>query len=337
VAINIKNAAWFMKYQPKTIDDLVFDNEDHRSLVTKWLNNNRIDGNVIFYGKAGLGKTATSELLITNIIKVQNDLFKSSDRSVKMIDEQLRPFLTKKPIKSPQKIVYLEEIDKMSPQAQVALKEGLLEKYQNYVSFICCTNYNKKVDSALMTRFTYKIPFSGTNVEGVINRLKTILDNENAQYEEENLIKFVNKFYKSGIRELINTLQKEYISNNGIIKFSNTIGQNDNLEEKVFKLMMEIIAIIGNAGPKDRLMCLKQQHTSIISKQYSELTNIVQSNMDINYDYVFDRIVENTMFYLPLNYIVVRYSEQAEQKKYMHCHLLACLYDMMKCLVELNG
>src|SRR6056297_1941200 len=210
----MSETAWYIKYAPQNIEGLIFDNNEHESLVKKWLENEYIDGNLLLYGSYGLGKTVTSEILIKHIIKAQNDLYIAKDRSVKEIREQIIPFTSKRPVKSKQKIVYIEEIDKMHKDAFNLLKTNTMEKHQSTCSFVACTNYVKKVESAVQSRFNYKIPFTGTNKEGIIKRLAYILENEKAEFDSEKLSGFVEQNYKMGIRELINTLQNCYISNN---------------------------------------------------------------------------------------------------------------------------
>src|SRR6056297_318594 len=96
--------SWFIKYAPQTVDDLIFDNDEHKSLIKRWLSQEYIDGNLLLFGSFGLGKTVTAEILMRQIIKAQNDLFIAKERSVKEIKERIQPFVTKKPVKSKQKI-----------------------------------------------------------------------------------------------------------------------------------------------------------------------------------------------------------------------------------------
>ena len=143
--LDISNSAWFSKHKPETIEGLIFDSPEHESLMTKWIKEKKIDGNCLLFGPPGLGKTLSSELLIKSIIKAQNDLFVCKDRNVKEIRERVKPFLTKRPIKSLQKIVYIEEIDRLHPDALNDLKDGSMEKYLHNCVFIACTNYIGKL------------------------------------------------------------------------------------------------------------------------------------------------------------------------------------------------
>ncbi len=211
--------SWFEKFRPKEVDEVVFKNDADKKLVQTWIQNEQIDGNLLLSGAPGTGKTTLAEILIKHLIKNQADLCRMRTRSVTEIDEKVKPFVTKKPTSSKSKIVYIEEIDGISRQGQRQLKEDLLEKYQAWVSFICCTNYPKRIDPALYTRFTYKIEFNSDNIVGIKNRLLYILTTEQAKFDPEELDEFVKKNHQHGLRDLINSLQVSYISNNGEINF----------------------------------------------------------------------------------------------------------------------
>lgn len=333
--VDIKNKSWFMSHQPKLIDELIFDNNEHEKLVKRWIHEERIDGNVLFYGPAGLGKTATAEILINNIIKAQNDLFVSEDRSIKEIREEIKPFLTKRPVKSKQKIVYIEEVDKISIDAVNVLKKGLLEKFQDNNSFICCTNYIRKIDPALLTRFTYKISFSGTNIDGIFKRLSTILNLESAEYNAEELKTYIEKNYKSGIRELINTLQSSYLSNNKKIDFQH-ISSYSGLEEKIINLFHGIIKIFISLNLKNKRLCMINPLNSQIAKEYQQFVTILHNNYDINFENIYDRLKDLTVF-VPLQIIIVKHAENNDFKKYPHINLIGCLMECLKSLIEISS
>jgi len=228
--------SWFMKYKPKTIDDLIFENSDYKKLFNDWIVNNRIPGNVILYGKGGVGKSASANILIKSIIKNKLDFKEMESRTVSELDNEIIPFIQKEPKNSNHKIVLIEEIDKLSTQSIGTLKTKTLENNQINTIFIATTNKINNIDEALLQRFTFKIPFHGKNNEDIFTRLKFILVNENAQFDETNLKDYINQNINLGIRELINQLQNSFICNNRIINFT-TIKNNSSLEERIITLV----------------------------------------------------------------------------------------------------
>jgi len=336
MAIDVANKSWFMRHSPQIVEDLVFDNDEHKTLITNWVKNEQMDGNVMFYGPAGLGKTVSSEILIRAIIKAQNDLYRMKTRSVKEIDDSIVPFVKKRPVRSKHKIVYIEESDKISSAGQNQLKDGVLEKHQQSVFFICCTNYIKNIEPALLTRFTYKIPFSGTNQEGIVARLSAILTTEEAQFDPEQLKTFVKDHHKIGIREMINQLQISYMANNKVIDFTN-IQQGAGIEENISMLFLNILNSIQSIPQKNKKDCYLAPTNSPIQEHYTQLAALCHNNYDVNYNVVFDRLIDSVGTYFPVLQIIVKYSEETKYKKHPHFQLLGCLGECIKCLSEITG
>lgn len=323
-----QNTAWIKKYQPATVDGYVFNNEQHKQLVNSWINNEKIDGNIILYGPAGTGKTTLIEILIRKIIKTQSDLFRMKSRSVAEIDE-LKNWVVKAPNRSKHNIVYIEEIDKLSKQAQVTLKDGLMEKYVNTCIFLSATNHPRKLDSALYSRFTYKFNLDSFDQDNLFNRITEILNLEEAVYDVEQLKEFVSQNYQKGLRDILNLLQISYITNNKKIIFSDLIGRTET-EENIIALILTILKIVLKlSDSRQKKQCLYYPNNSVIAQDYTNLVTLLHNNWDIDYDEIYEQLVENIDLY-PAKNIVVKYHETYEDKKYPHMHLIACLYEILE-------
>lgn len=333
---DILNKSWFMEFKPQDIDDLIFDNDEHKRLMEQWIQNEKVDGNVIFYGSYGLGKTASAELLITKLIKSQNDLFVAKERSVKEIKERLIPFLQKQTMNSKEKIVYIEEMDKLHPDAFNLLKTGLMEKYQDDCSFICCTNYIKKIESATLSRFNHKIAFQSNNIDGIVERIKYILNKKDAEYDEEELIEYIKNNYILGIRDIINSLQNNYISNDGKIDFSSINKTKGSIEDKIINIIMNMcIATAKSKNIADKKKCLDKPTQSQIAVQYKEFISLVHNNSyEINYDYIYSQI-EKSINFVPAKLICGKYIDSQQFTKFQHLNLIGFNYELMKSLAEL--
>ena len=325
--------SWFEKYRPDKIEDMVFSNEQQKNLVTSWIENEVIPGNILLSGPAGTGKTTIGLILIKKIIKNQADLCRIKTRSVSDVDEKIAPFVIRRPVSSKCKIVYIEEIDRTSRQFQAQLKEDLMEKYQEYVSFICCTNHPRRLDKALKTRFTFQIDFKSDNLNDIKRRLEFILNTEKAKYNQTELSDFVNKNYKAGLRDLINALQVSFISNNSTISFAN-LEQNINIEDNIVNYIIQMLEkIMSTTDISIRKVCLTSPINSVIAKEYTSFVTLCHNNFDINYDNIFEKLYE-TIKFLPLQVIIGNYSETMDNKKYPHIHLISCFYEMVKCSLE---
>jgi DNA polymerase III gamma/tau subunit len=323
-----QNTAWISKYKPPTIDGYVFSNDQHKQLVNGWLLNEKIDANLIAFGPPGSGKTSLVEILIRKIIKTQSDLFRVKSRSVAEIDK-LSEWVSKAPNRSNVNIVYIEEMDRLSKQAQVTLKDGLMEKYINTCIFICCTNHPQRIDAALYSRFTYKFNLDSFDKTDLEEKIVLILAAENAIYEKDQLTEFVNINYQKGLRDILNLLQLSYITNNKKIIFNDLIGRSD-VEDNVIALMLSIIKIILNlTDSKSKRQCLLYPTNSVISQDYNNFVTLVHNNWDIDYDSIYECLIESIDLY-PAKNIVVKYHECFEDKKYPHMHIIGCLYEVLE-------
>jgi len=323
-----QNTVWIKKYQPSTIDGFVFANEQYKEIVNGWLTNEKMDANLLLFGKGGTGKSTLAEILIRKIIKTQSDLFRMKSRSVAEVDE-LKNWVSKKPNRSNVNIAYIEEVDKLSRQAQTTLKDGVLEKHVETCIFICCTNFPKRLDPALYTRFTYKFNLDVFDKDYLEKRLIEILAAENAIYDKDQLKEFVNVNYQKGLRDILNLLQLSYITNNKNIVFNDLIGRSD-IEDNVIALMLSIIKIVLNLNDnKSKRQCLLYPTNSVIGQDYTNFVTLVHNNWDIDYDSIYESLIENIDLY-PAKNIIVKYHETFEDKKYPHMHIIGCLYEVLE-------
>jgi DNA polymerase III delta prime subunit len=329
----MKDVVWMEKYRPKTIGDYVFSDSEIETQVRRWYDIEKIDGNVLFYGPPGTGKTTLSEILIRDFIKSNHDLYIMKTRSVNEIDE-IKKWQQQRPVKSSFKIVYIEEFDKIrSAEAKATLKSEMMEKYINHCIFICCTNYIRRIESAIRSRFTYKFHLKNENSPTLFDRLKIILQNENIEYNEETLKQFVDKYYKKGIRNLINLLQTIVVNNNNKfinIKFDEVFV----LEDKIVNLVLSIINKFLSVKPEEKYYCVNvpSSNLSVIQSEYLELVNILHNN-DVDYESIFEELLDRIVF-IPAKMIIMNYAENIESKLYSNIHFIGMIYEILNSMYK---
>lgn len=327
------NQAWFYKYKPKSIEDFVFEDEEQRNIVSSWIENKQIDGNIILYGDVGLGKTSLAELLIYSIITNRADLYKMKSRSVKELDEEVVEFLSAKPVSSKIKIVYIEEADKLHTQSFNALKDGLLENYLSTCVFIMCTNNIHKIPSAVRSRCTYKFHFKGKNRREIFKRVESILQVENVEYDQTNLFKLISES-NIGFRDLLNALQIDYISNGKITL--NLLQEVKSLEEQVSDLCLNMLKkLLDTKDMVELKECFIQPVNSTIGPDYSNLINIINNNIDLDFESICSMLFNN-FTYVPCKLIIGRYVNDFENKNYPNIHFLSLIMELINCIREIR-
>jgi DNA polymerase III delta prime subunit len=330
------SVAWMEKYRPMSIDEMIWSNHDDKQIVQGWLDKNKIDGNVLLSGAAGTGKSTLAQILIRHFIKNQADLHKMRTRGIKEIDEVIRPFVGRKATSGPFKVVYIEEFDRLSQDAQRELKDGYMEKYIDHCIFIGCTNHPKKIENAILTRFAYKFDFNAiSDINTVSDRIMFILKNEGIMPDEQKIKDFVQEHYRLGMRELINLFQANFNAHKGTINFD-SLEASANFDANLVALILEIMSVMmTTSDSRTRRNCaVRPMNNTPITNQYTQFVTLVTNNsFDINYETVLERLYE-AFDYIPFRNIVGRYTQTLDNKKYPQFHLEACVGELMGCAAE---
>ena len=329
---SINSISWFRKYQPKTLDEYVFESNQQKEDIKSWIEGGAIPGNLLMYGNAGTGKTALAELIIRSIIKSQYDVQKIKDKGVATFDE-LHNWCQKQPISSKQKIVYIEEIDRASSAAFNALKDGLMEKYQPHVQFIATTNFINRIEAPVQSRFNIKLNLTCSNVSGIWDRLTSILEAEQVTFDGMKMKTFIEMNHSIGLRNMINLLQVSV--HNGIVDFDNMKLAKSEQEENVVNLVGQLFNELNKLQVSQKIVAVKQPLDTPIAPIYSSILETINYNSDINYVTIFTELLNKTKF-LPLKVIIDEFLQDVETKRYLNIHFIAFLYKAMKCYVELS-
>ena len=202
---------WVEKYRPKHFDDIVL-NENNKSLLENILNNDYFP-NLLLYGPPGTGKTTTIINLINRYQEINNEksrelivhLNASDDRGIDIIRNQINQFVNSKTLFTKGlKFIILDEVDYMTKNAQIAMK-NLLQTYQCNVRFFLICNYISRIDNSLQNEFI-RLRFNNLPKEKTITFLQNITEKENIDISVEKLYK-IQLLFKSDIRSMINYLQ----------------------------------------------------------------------------------------------------------------------------------
>ena len=144
----VNNSLWVEKYRPKKLEDYV-GNEHLKSKVQVYLENDDVP-HLLFYGKAGTGKTTLAKL-IANSIECDYIIINASDENnVETVRTKVKNFASTIGFKK-MKLIILDEFDYMTPNAQAILR-NLMETFSKHCRFILTCNYVEKVIDPIQSR-----------------------------------------------------------------------------------------------------------------------------------------------------------------------------------------
>ena len=331
----MSNIAWYRKYKPQNIDEIIFPNvinekpadpNDIKDKFKKMIENRIIPGNILSYGPGGFGKSSLSEVLIKEIIKHQKDIFKMRTKKVQEVEE-LSAWLNHAPVGSPMKIVFIEEADKLTPEAQNLLKDGLMEKYQGKVSFIATTNKPHKLDGALRTRFNFRLNFKELDPEVAFTYVENILQKENIEYDREKIFDFVKRNIKMGLRDLTNLLEIS-VKDNKLTEINESLNSHNN-EDYIIQVIEYLIKLLETYEPKKiEEILISSTSDETFNTYYQAILKIIKNDPFIDWDYIYRELSEKD-FALDLISVLHDNYQELEKKIFPAQHFIASFIQMV--------
>ena len=296
---------WIEKYRPKNFNDIVLD-ETNKNFFENILTNNKFP-NILLYGPPGTGKTTTIINIINKYQENNNEYNKqlrihlnaSDERGIDVIRMQISQFVQSKSLfVNGTKFVVLDEVDYMTKNAQIALKQ-LLHMYSGKVTFCLICNYISKIDLSLQNEFL-KIRFNQLPKNLVFNYLKNIVKRENINIHDNDISDIQNLFH-SDMRSMINYIQtnKRYFS---LKKFKKIINENkwneiyNNLKCKNNQDIFNYICEISNEysiNKREIIINIIKLH--ILNLKNENLYNFLLFSENIIHN--FDNVNNNTLHY----------------------------------------
>ncbi len=164
---------------------------------------------LLFSGAAGTGKTSAAIALAHELYGSSwrnnfTELNASDERGIDVVRNKIKNFARTAPINAPFKIIFLDEADSLTPDAQSALRRTM-ESYSMSCRFILSCNYSSKIIEPIQSRCAiYR--FTPIDAAALKQRLEYIATNENIDVSGEALDAIT---YVAGgdLRKAINTLQ----------------------------------------------------------------------------------------------------------------------------------
>lgn len=208
MASELSELLWAEKYRPRSLDEIVNQEEIVRRLK-KFVEEKNMP-HLLFVGPPGTGKTTAAHALAhdlygENYRQYMLELNASDERGIDTIRTKVKEFArSRTPPNIPFKIVLLDEADNMTADAQQALRR-LMEMYTASTRFILIANFPSKIIEPIQSRCAI-FRFTPLKKEDVVNRLKWICEQEGCKYTLEGL-ETIYEVSEGDMRRAINILQ----------------------------------------------------------------------------------------------------------------------------------
>lgn len=208
---------WTEKYRPKSFDEMVGQADIIKRV--KNLTNALNIPHLLFAGPAGVGKSTLALIVVRELFGERwkenyLELNASDERGIDVIRQKVKDFARTKAIETvPFKVIFLDEADALTNEAQNALRRTM-ENYTSNCRFILSCNYSSRIIDPIQSRcaiFRFRL-LEKKDIEKIINRIaqKEVLKIDNKAAET------IFEVSEGDCRRVINLLQTTASISNAI-------------------------------------------------------------------------------------------------------------------------
>jgi DNA polymerase III delta prime subunit len=262
----VNNSLWVEKYRPSKLTEYV-GNEHLKEKVAGFLETSDIP-HLLFFGKAGTGKTTLAKLIV-NSINCDHIIINASDENnVDTVRNKVKGFCSTVGFKD-MKIIILDEFDYMTPNAQ-ALLRNLMETFSRHCRFILTCNYVEKVISPIRSR-TQEFQIVPPSKKEVAIQISQILGKEAVVFQPKDLVPIIDSSYPD-IRKIINTCQLN--SSKGQLKLDTTSVIDSDLKSKIVNILK------GTDSKPNKWKNIRQAVADSRTQDFTELYTFLYEKVD---------------------------------------------------------
>ena len=288
---------WTEKYRPKTFSE-VFGQADIVKRIEALTNSMNIP-HLLFAGPPGIGKSTLALIVMKELFgEAWKDnyleLNASDERGINVVREKVKNFARTKSLGNiPFKVIFLDEADALTPEAQQALRRTM-ENYSATCRFVLSCNYSSKIIDPIQSRcatFRFKL-LEKKDVEKVVKR---IVEEEGFTIESE-AMEILYEGSEGDCRRAINILQS-----------TSSISPS---------ITSELVStIISNAKPKDIKVVLDYALAGDFKKSREKLLDVMLKESIAGQDVI--KAIQKEIWNLPIEpEIKVRLTEKTGETEF---------------------
>jgi len=288
---------WTERFRPSKFHELVGQDDIVKRVesLTQSLN----IPHLLFAGPAGTGKSTLALIIVKELFEdtwKDNylELNASDERGINIVREKVKDFARTKSLgKVPFKIIFLDEADALTPEAQQALRRTM-ENYSATCRFILSCNYSSKIIDPIQSRcalFRFKL-LEKKDIEKVIS---IICQGENITITPEAL-ELLYEGSEGDCRRAINLLQS-------------TASISPSITEDL------VATVISNTKPKDIKVVLDYALAGDFQKSREKLLDVMLKESISGQDVV--KAIQKEIWNLPVEpEIKVKLTEKTGESEF---------------------
>ena len=207
---------WTERYRPDSLSEIVGQGEITERLQA-FVDEDSIP-HMLFAGPAGTGKTTSAVALAKDLYGDEwNQNFMetnaSDERGIDVVREKIKDFARTKPIDAEYKIIFLDEADALTSDAQQALRRTM-EQFSDNARFILSCNYSSKIIDPIQSRCAV-FRYNRLEEEQVRSYIMRLGEAEEFRISEE-AIDAIMRVSSGDLRRVTNILQTAAIQKDEI-------------------------------------------------------------------------------------------------------------------------